>query len=165
MRGVLFSLNVSTGGLPKRAVVEAELTPLGLVGDSCAHPQVHGGPDQALLIATREGIEELVSLGYPLFPGALGENITTDGIDRRQLRIGQRFRLGPEAIIEITKPRGPCSALDPYGPGLRKAIYDAEVKRASTQSPRWGLSGLYARVLRAGILRAGDPVWLMEQVV
>lgn len=164
MRGVLFSLNVSTGGLPKHPVVEAELTPLGLRGDSCAHPQIHGGPDQALLIATREGIEELVSLGYPLFPGALGENITTQGIDRRQLRVGQRFRLGPEAIIELTKPRGPCSALDPYGPGLQKAIYDAEVKRANAESPRWGLSGLYARVLQPGKLRAGDPVWLIEQV-
>jgi MOSC domain-containing protein YiiM len=47
---------------------------------------------------------------------------------------------------------------------LQRAIYDAEVKRANAESPRWGLSGLYARVLQPGKLRAGDPVWLIEQV-
>lgn len=165
MRGHIFSLNVSSGGVPKRPVPEAALTPLGLSGDSCAHPEIHGGPEQALLVIARETIGELTASGYALFPGALGENVTTEGLDRRQFRAGQRFRLGPEAIIELTKPRGPCRTLDVYGEGIQKAIYDKEVRQGDPASERWGMSGFYARVLQTGALRPGDPIWLVEQVV
>ena len=47
-------------------------------------------------------VEELTSEGYPLFFGALGENITTRGLDRRTLRAGQRYRLGTEVTVELT---------------------------------------------------------------
>src|SRR2546430_13207869 len=102
MTGRIMQINISRSGIPKRPVPEAIVTPLGLEGDACAHPQIHGGPKQAVLLITAETIEELVALGYPLYPGALGENLTTRGLDRRQLRIGQRLRAGG-ALLEITK--------------------------------------------------------------
>ena len=49
---------------------------------------------QALLLITSEGIDELIEQGYPVFAGAMGENLTTLGLDRRQMRIGQRYRVG-----------------------------------------------------------------------
>src|SRR5215470_12266844 len=107
MTGSILQINVSHGGLPKRALAEGELTPLGLAGDLHSHPQIHGGARQALLLMTAEGIDELTALGFPLFYGALGENITTRGLDRRVWRIGQRWRLG-DVVIELTKIRGPC---------------------------------------------------------
>ncbi len=85
-------ISVSRGGVPKRSIPSGEVTRLGIVGDACAHPQIHGGPQQALLLITSEGIAELIAQGFPLYPGALGENLTTLGLDRRGMRIGQRYR-------------------------------------------------------------------------
>src|SRR5215831_8435342 len=110
MTGSIVQISVSRGGVPKTPIPWGEVTPLGIEGDLHAHPEIHGGPRQALLLITCEGIEELTALGFPLFYGALGENITTRGIDRRVWRIGQRWRLG-DVVIELTKVRGPCDTL------------------------------------------------------
>jgi len=126
-------------------------------------PEFHGGARQALLLITSEGIEELTALGFPLYPGALGENLTTRGLDRRGLRIGQRYRIGA-IVIELTKVREPCSQLNPYGPGIQKAVYDAQVQAGDPQSPRWGLSGFYASVIQPGPIRPGDPITLLDQL-
>lgn len=133
-------------------------------GDAWAHPQFHGGPNQALLLITSEGIAELVAQGFPLYYGALGENLTTAGLDRRQMRVGQRYRAG-EVMLELTKVRSPCSTLDVYGPGIKQAIYDEQVKAGDPASPRWGLSGFYAKVVRPGVIRPHDIITLVDQVV
>lgn len=158
-------VSLSLGGLPKRPVREARIGPLGIEGDRHGHPKIHGGPLQALLIVCAEVVEEFVEQGYPLFFGALGENITTRGLDRRTLRAGQRYRLGSEVIVELTKPRGPCKALDIYGDGLRPAVYDAEVKARNPKSPRWGMSGFYASVVTGGLLLPGAPIMFLGQDV
>jgi MOSC domain-containing protein YiiM len=162
--GSVLQINVSRGGVLKRAIAEAEVTPLGIAGDLHANPQIHGGPLKALLLMTAEGIDELTALGFPLSYGALGENLTTLGLDRRALRAGQRYRTG-QAVIELTRIRIPCATLDIYGPGIQKAMYDHDVKAGHPASPRWGLSGFYASVVRPGAIRVGDPILLLDQVV
>jgi MOSC domain-containing protein YiiM len=117
-----------------------------------------------VLVITSEGIEELIAQGFPLYAGALGENFTVAGLDRRQMRIGQRYRAG-EVLIELTKIRTPCSTLHVYGTSIGKAVYDARVKAGDISSPRWGLSGFYARVLHAGKVRPHDIIQLVDQVV
>ncbi len=164
MTGTIIQINISPGGLPKRPIPEATITAEGILGDRWAHPDIHGGPNQALLLITSEGIEELIAHGYALFPGALGENLTTAGLDRRQMRVGQRYRVG-EIFVELTKIRAPCATLDVYGPAIKKAIYDAQVKSGDPSTPRWGLSGFYARVLKAGTLCPRDIIELVDQVV
>lgn len=158
-------MSVSPGGIPKRAVTEAYLAPTGLAGDSWAHPRFHGGPQQAILLITSEGLDELRAQGFELYPGALGENFTTIGLDRRQIRIGQRYSAG-QAEIEITKMRTPCATLDVYNrpamPLIQTAVYDQKVKNGDFQSPRWGLGGFYARVVRAGLVRMGDRISLLD---
>jgi MOSC domain-containing protein YiiM len=99
-----------------------------------------------------------------VYSGALGENLTVEGFDRRQLRIGQRYRAG-EVVLELTKIRTPCSQLDVYGPSIKQAVYDAQIQAGDVSSLRWGLSGFYARVLRAGVLRRCDIIQLVDQVV
>ncbi len=163
MTGTILQINISPGGIPKRHISEAIVTAEGIRGDSWAHPDIHGGPNQALLLITSEGIDELAALGFPLFPGALGENLTTRGLDRRALRAGQRFRAG-EVFIELTKRRGPCATLNVYGPAIQLAIFDPQMKAGDPSSPRWGLSGMYARVLRGGVIRPHDPITLVEQL-
>lgn len=140
------------------------MTPQGILGDSWAHPQIHGGSNQALLLIASEGIEELIAQGYPLHAGALGENLTLAGLNRREMRIGQRYRAG-ETLLELTKIRAPCATLDVYGPSIKQAVYDAQVKAGDVSSPRWGLSGFYARVLHAGVIRPRDIIQLVDQVV
>jgi MOSC domain-containing protein YiiM len=154
-------LNVSRGGLPKRAIAEAEVTVRGISGDAFKHPEMHGRPHQALLLITSEGIDELCAQGFPLFYGALGESVTTAGLDRRGLRCGQRYRIGG-VIAELTEVREPCASLNVYGPGLQHAIYDSAAAMGDHTSPRWGLSGFYASVLQPGAIRPGDPIQLLE---
>lgn len=157
--GSVLQISVSKGGIPKRAVSEGVVTELGLVGDEHANPQVHGGPRQALLFISIEGIEELQQAGFPLFPGALGENITTVGLDRRQWRIGQRWHVGPEVVVELTKIRTPCQTLNRYGAGkIQKAVYDERIREGDVSTAQWGLSGAYARVIQGGTIRQGDSI-------
>lgn len=148
--------------MPKRAIPRGDVGHLGIAGDDHAHPQFHGGPRQAILLISSETIAELTSLGYPLYPGALGENITTVGVDRAQWRTGQRWRIG-HAIVEFTKVREPCSQLSVYGPGIQKAMYDARVQAGDSSSPHWAMSGFYASVIQPGAIRPGDPISLLDQ--
>ena len=158
MTGSILQVNISRGGIPKLPVPQAAIGPLGIEGDSHAHPQIHGGPDKAVLLITLEGIDELIQRGYALYPGALGENLTIRGLDRRQFRAGQQLRAG-SAMIEITRPRGPCVTLDVYGTALKR-----EIKAGDPSSPAWGLSGFYARVLQSGTVRPDDIITIVATV-
>lgn len=164
MIGSIASLNISRGGVPKLPIAEGFVTPLGIEGDLHAHPAIHGGPLKAVLLLCAEDIEELVAKGYPVSPGALGENFTTRGIDRKQLRSGQRFRVG-QAVIELTKIRVPCATLDVYGPAIKSEIYDAEVKAGNTAAPKWARSGFYGLVVQTGLVRRNDIIALVDHVV
>jgi MOSC domain-containing protein YiiM len=157
MQGTIVQVSISPGGLPKSPIAEGLITPLGIQGDLHAHPNIHGGPQKAILLVASEVLDRLRSLGYPLYPGALGENLTTEGLDVRSLRPGDRLRAGG-AMLEITKPRGPCSALDFYGEMLKHEIYDERVKALDHTSQRWGMSGLYAAVVQGGPVRPGDII-------
>jgi len=153
----ILQINISRGGLPKMAIDSGFIGPLGIEGDLHAHPQFHGGPRKAILIIASEVVDELVKRGYPVFYGALGENLTTRGLDIRDIRIGDEIRAGG-AILEITQPRGPCAQLDVYGPSIKQEIYDAGVKALDPKSPYWGMSGFYASVRSPGPVVAGDLI-------
>src|SRR5215471_1034570 len=160
MQGIIVQVNTSLGGLPKRPVPGGFIAPLGLEGDFHAHSAIHGGPRKAILLIACEVVDELKEKGYPLFYGALGENLTISGIRVHDLRIGDQLRAGG-ALLEITQPRGPCSALDIYGESLKDEIYDKRVKAQDPTSPRWGMSGFYARVLLPGAVRTDDIISLV----
>jgi len=160
MTGSILQVSVSQGGVPKHAIPEGILTLVGIEGDGHAHPEIHGGADRAVLLITSEGIDELAALGFPLTYGSLGENLTTQGIGRREWRVGQRWRIGSDAVIEITKRRAPCQALNVYGAGIQAAIYDVLAKAGDPASLKWGLSGFYASVVTPGLIRPGDAIIL-----
>jgi MOSC domain-containing protein YiiM len=157
VQGTIVQVNISLGGLPKRAISEGFITPLGLEGDRHRNVMLHGGPNKAILLIAAETVDELVSRGYPLFYGALGENLTTRGLDFMNLRIGDQLRAGG-AMLEITLPRFPCANLDPYGETLRGEIYDQRVFARDAASPHWGMSGFYASVISPGPVGPGDII-------
>jgi MOSC domain-containing protein YiiM len=150
-RGQIFQINLSPGGVPKLAVLEAELTPNGLVGDDVRHPHVHGGPERAVCLYSLERLLELQKEGHPIFPGAMGENLTLSGLDWEQLQPGRRLRLG-EVRIEITNYTVPCNALQPF-------FIDGKYSRVS-QNHYPGWARVYARVLQPGRLKVGNSVEL-----
>lgn len=164
MTGTILQVNISPGGVPKKPIPEGYASRLGLRGDAVAHPKFHGGPRQALLLIAHEMLDEVNALGYRLFAGALGENLTTQGLDYRQLRLGEHLIAG-EAVLELTKLRVPCRTLDRYGPGVQKHLYDARVKAGDATSPNWGRGGFYAAVLREGVIKPGGIIRRADDVV
>src|SRR3989442_9769993 len=84
----------------------------GLVGDRQADPSVHGGPTKAVYAYPSEHYpfwrRELGRADLPW--GSFGENLTTEGLDERTLRVGDQLRVG-SAVLKVTQPRMPCYKL------------------------------------------------------
>ncbi len=150
MQGHIHQLNCSDGGVPKRPVAEAMLTPTGLVGDRQEHLKFHGGPERALCLYALERIAALQAEGHPIYPGSVGENVTVAGLDWAQLTPGTRLALGDEVVIEISQPAAPCNS-------IAASFVGGEFKRISQQLHP-GESRLYARVIRTGRLAPGQTV-------
>jgi MOSC domain-containing protein YiiM len=147
--GRIVQLAVSRGGVPKRAVASAEVTPLGLAGDVQKHKKIHGGPDRALCLFALEVIERLAADGHPIAPGTTGENVTIAGLDWPAIGPGARLALGDAVEVEVTELTDPCNQ-------IAGSFADRDFRRLT---PR-GLARLYARVLRTGLVRVGDAVTL-----
>lgn len=165
MQGILKQINRSNGGLPKRAISQpVMLFSDGIEGDRHRDLRHHGGPNKAVLMIASEFVDSLAAQGFPVCYGALGENLTVSGLDPHQWRSGQRYRLGPEAVIELTKLRTPCANLDVYGPAIKTEVYDARCNAGDIGSPHWAHGGFYARVIHGGLLFPGAPVILESDV-
>jgi MOSC domain-containing protein YiiM len=100
-----------------------------------------------------ELFDELRAGGFVVQPGAIGENVTTRGVDLLALPKGARLLLGAEAVIEVTGLRNPCRQIDAFQPGLTAAVlgYDAEghlIRKA----------GVMAIVVTGGDVKAGDVI-------
>ncbi len=160
--GRLIQVNVSRGGVPKLPVEQAGVFFDHIDGDSWNDVKHHGLHGQAVCLFSLELIAELKAEGYPVFPGALGENFTTEGVDYRGVRLGDKFRVGNEVEIRITKVRRPCRTITIYGEGIIRATFDAGVRAGDPSSPRWGRSGYYAEVLKEGLVRPGDSFSLLS---
>ena len=98
-----------------------------------------------------ELFDELVARGFPVFPGELGENITTRGIDLLSLPAGSRLVLGREAEVELTGLRNPCSQIDRFQAGLMAAVLDRDASGAIVRK-----SGVMAVIRRGGRVHRGD---------
>jgi MOSC domain-containing protein YiiM len=145
----LQQINRSNGGIPKFPVDgPVMLTASGIEGDGQRDLRHHGGPDKAVLMIASELLDDLVAQGFPVYPGALGENLTVAGLDPVNWRAGQRFRIGDDVVIELTTLRVPCSNLHVYGRSIVKELARPESKAG----------GFYARVIKPGLLTPGIPV-------
>ena len=100
-----------------------------------------------------ELLAELAAEGFAVGPGAMGENVTTSGVDLLGLPTGTRLHLGPDAVVRVTGLRNPCVQLDGLGAGLMKRLVhrgpDGETVR---------LAGVMGVVEVGGVVRAGDTV-------
>lgn len=154
MSARIFQLNVSPGGVPKTAVLEARVNELGMSGDDHRFPNIHGGPERALCLFSLERILALQEEGHPIFPGAVGENVTISGLEWSEMVPGAKLRIGDEVLIELTSYTNPCNTIPAY-------FVDGEFIRISQKvNPGW--SRIYARVLSGGMLKVGQTVTMLN---
>ena len=130
-------------GMMKHAVAEIHLKPdLGIVGDAHAgkwHRQVSLLADESVEVM-RQKLPEIA-------PGTFAENILTKGITLAKLAIGTKLQAG-SAILEITQIGKECH----NDCAIRKQAGDCVMPR----------EGVFAVVLKEGILRAGDKIELLS---
>lgn len=97
---------------------------------------------------------ELRQAGFVVTPGALGENVTTAGIDLLSLPRGAILRLGPAALVELTGLRNPYRQIDEHiGSGAMAAVLERAAGGVLIRK-----AGVMAVVLEGGVVRAGDGV-------
>ena len=99
-----------------------------------------------------ELFDELVERDFAVFPGDLGENITTRGLNLLELPTGARLRIGT-AEIELTGLRNPCSQIDRFQAGLTAAVLDRTPAGELVRK-----AGVMAIVHEGGEIRAGDTI-------
>jgi MOSC domain-containing protein YiiM/GNAT superfamily N-acetyltransferase len=150
--GRLLQVNVSSGGVPKLPVVAARVTSSGVEGDRQRSITVHGGPHRAVSLLGIEAIRRVAAEGHPIAPGTTGENLTTEGFDVSALPLGTRLAIGDDVEIELSAPTNPCRT-------IRHSFRDLRYGRLS-MAAHPGDGRMYARVLREGVVRPGDPIRL-----
>ncbi len=144
---------VRTGIWKLPAAGRVDASEQGLDGDNVLDRRYHGGVDKAVYAYSLEDYAWWsAELGEELEPGRFGENLTTEGIDLIDARVGDRWRVG-DALLEVSEPRIPCFKL-----GVRMGNLGF-VKRFA----RALRLGAYLRVLEPGAVGAGDDIDLIER--
>ncbi len=133
------------------------LTALGVEGDAhCGslvkhRSRVAVNPDQPNLRQVHLMMgETLDNENVP--DGALGENITTFGIDLHALPTGTLISIG-DSVIELTGLRNPCAQINTYRDGLLAAF-----RSESPGGETIRRAGIMAIVINGGVIRAGDDI-------
>lgn len=136
----IISINISKRkGIPKSQVDSVNLiTDWGIEGD------VHAGNwHRQVSLLGIESIDKMQQLGLNVRPGAFAENITIEGLNLLDLRIGDRIIIG-DAVLEITQIGKDCHS--------RCAIYYAA---GDCVMPR---EGVFAKVIKGGKIKVNDVV-------
>ena len=132
-------------GVPKENIPYAECRiDHGIVGDAHAanwHRQVS--------FLGQESIDKMIQKGAGgLNPGDFAENVTTEGICLYELPVGTRFRVG-DVEFEVTQIGKECH----HGCAIYQRIGDCVMPR----------EGIFAKVLKEGVMRPGDELVLLDQ--
>jgi len=147
--GVVRSINVSDGGVPKRPRQTAVVRTTGVEGDRQRDLRFHGGPDRAVSLYSMDLIDALQAEGHPIDVGTIGENLTIAGVPWTAMVPGARVDVG-EVSLELTSYASPCR-------NIAGSFLDSQILRVSAKRhPGW--SRVYARVLREGMIAVGDTV-------
>lgn len=126
----------------------------GVVGDTVCDLRHHGGTHQAVYAFAREDLDFWErELGRSIANGSFGENLTTSGLDVTGAKIGERWRIGDEVVLEVTSGRTPCRT---FASWLGEKGW---VKRFM----RHGAPGAYLRVVEPGEIRAGDAIEIVHR--
>jgi MOSC domain-containing protein YiiM len=140
---------VETGIFKKPVAGPVRAGKLNLEGDRQADLKVHGGVDKAVYAYSVENIAywrkrlERADLGA----GTFGENLTVDGLLETKVAIGDEFEIGT-ARFQVSQPRLPCFKL---GIAMGNPAFPKTFQRSRR-------TGFYLRVLRQGVIEAGNGI-------
>jgi len=128
-------------GTRKTAITEGTFREeFGLLGDAHAECVTHR---QVSLLA-KESIARMKNLGLELGPGDFAENITTEGIDLLKVPLGTKLSVGQDVILEISQHGKECHT----GCAIRRQVGKCIMP----------VEGVFARVIRGGVVRPGDKI-------
>jgi MOSC domain-containing protein YiiM len=143
-------------GMFKEPVDRARIRVGGIVGDRQGDRRVHGGPEKAVHLFTREAYARIgdarPDVAELLRPGILGENLSTSGLIESEVCIGDVYALG-SARIQVSQPRSPCWKID-----NRLGTTNMVPLINGLRCPGW-----YFRVLGEGTVTIGDNLQLIER--
>ncbi len=146
MAKILAVCRSDTKGVSKNPIDEGLFKEdYGLVGDAHAASDTHR---QVSLLALTS-IEKMRSLGLQLSAGDFAENLTVEGLDMISLPIGTRLVLEQGVILEVTQIGKECHTGCAIFRQIGKCIMPKE--------------GIFARVIKGGIIKAGDDLKIMEE--
>jgi len=140
-KGKVVSTNTSAEqGTTKQPLDQVQLDEYGIVGDA------HAGPwHRQVSLLAQESIDRFAAEHKKQFkPGEFAENITTHGIDLRNVAVLDRFKIG-QAELEVTQVGKAC-----HGDGC--AVYQ---RTGRCVMPK---EGIFCRVIKGGIVRPGDVI-------
>ncbi|MDJ0986146.1 MAG: MOSC domain-containing protein [Desulfobacterales bacterium] len=136
---------VSIATSKKKGTRKAQIDEVYLKKEHGLEGDAHAGKwhRQVSFLASEE-IDKARQSGLDVTFGDFAENIATTGIDWKNIPVGTRVHLGPEALVEITQIGKECHN--------RCAIY---YKAGDCIMPR---EGVFARVLKEGKIKCGDQI-------
>ena len=138
----VLSINISEKkGTPKTTITEGTLIEdFGFAGDAHA-----GKWHRQVSLLAKESIEKAKGMRTDgLCHGMFAENITTEGIVLHTLPVGTKLKIGEEATIEIAQIGKECHD----GCAIRQLVGQCIMPK----------EGVFARVLRGGVVKAGDEI-------
>lgn len=137
-RVVAVSTSLNKGERKKNVSSARLLEGLGLEGDAHA-----GFAHRQISLLALESIEKMRQAGLLVNPGDFAENITTVNLNLPALPLGTRLRIG-EAVLAVSQIGKKCHN--------RCAIY---YQAGDCIMPT---EGIFAVVLRGGVIKTGDAV-------
>jgi len=140
---------IETTGIYKMPVSgPVEIKSLGIEKDTICDTKNHGGPDQAIYVYGGADYAWWSNeLGRELAPGTFGDNLTISDLESTQFNVGDFLHIG-DLILQVTSPRIPCST-------FATRMGDPQWVKKFRHAER---PGLYVRVIKEGVIKAGDPV-------
>ena len=145
--GVVHSINLSNGGVPKLPRESCYVSVNGLEGDRQRDLRYHGGPERAVCLYSLDLIQALQAEGHSITPGSIGEDLTVGGVDWSRMVPGAQVEIGA-VVLQLTDYAAPCS-------NIARSFERRQYVRVN-QKVHAGWSRLYARVLSEGTVRVGD---------
>jgi MOSC domain-containing protein YiiM len=130
-------------GTRKTPVMAAEVVrDHGILGDAHA-----GSWERQISFLAHEQIQEARVRGLQVDFGDFAENVSTEGVDWKELPLGTRVKLGNQVVVEITKIGKECHK--------KCAIY---YQAGDCIMPR---EGVFGRVIEGGTFRCGDAIEIL----
>ena len=138
--GVVLSINISDKtGIVKQPVPQAEFKSGGIVTD--AHFGLSDIKQVSLL--ADESVDKMREMGLKLSFGAFAENITTKGINLKDLPIGTKLQIG-ETIQEVSQ--------------IGKICHQGCAIKQQTGTCVMPTEGIFTKVIKEGIVKVGDEI-------